>query len=144
MICLIGCKHSADCLQMGHDIIIYRTVNSEKDANKLQRDLDVLHQWKSDWGMTFKSSKCYSEASAQPTMCTLSRAHNLKLKIRLLTWEWMSQMTWCHKWFVMNKICLNQMTWSGTNKSSKQLQMETEHRDSSRGISFLNLEWRRN
>ena len=38
--------------------IIYRTVNSEEDAIKLQLDLDALHQWESDWGMTFNPSKC--------------------------------------------------------------------------------------
>ena len=48
----------AQCRLFADDSIIYRTVNSEEDAIKLQLDLDALHQWESDWGMTFNPSKC--------------------------------------------------------------------------------------
>ena len=48
----------AQCRLFADDNIIYRTVNSEEDAIKLQLDLDALHQWESDWGMTFNPPKC--------------------------------------------------------------------------------------
>ena len=39
------------------DSIIYRNVNS--DAEILQKDLDALHEWETDWGMSFNPSKCH-------------------------------------------------------------------------------------
>ena len=52
-----------DCVQsrcrlFADDSIIYRTVNTDSDANILQRDLDALHKWETDWGMSFNPSKC--------------------------------------------------------------------------------------
>ena len=40
----------AQCRLFADDSIIYRTVNCEEDAIKLQQDLDALHRWESDWG----------------------------------------------------------------------------------------------
>ena len=48
----------AQCRLFADNSIIYRTVNSQENAIKLQLDLDALHQWESDWGMTFNPSKC--------------------------------------------------------------------------------------
>ena len=52
MICLIGCKHSANCLQAGRDIIIYRTVKRlSKEINETERiewkesNLDVMKEF---------------------------------------------------------------------------------------------------
>ena len=53
-----------DCVQsrcrlFADDSIIYRSVNGDDDAAILQRDLDALHKWETDWGMKFNPSKCH-------------------------------------------------------------------------------------
>ena len=40
------------------DCILYTTVSSIHDCNKLQKDLDTVCQWASKWQMTFNPSKC--------------------------------------------------------------------------------------
>ena len=40
------------------DITIYRTIYSNEDILQLQKDLDNLSKWASDWFMTFNVSKC--------------------------------------------------------------------------------------
>ena len=40
------------------DCILYREVTSPEDACQLQRDLDALQQWESDWLMEFHPLKC--------------------------------------------------------------------------------------
>ena len=40
------------------DSIIYRSVKTEEDCQKLQQDLEALHEWETTWGMSFNPSKC--------------------------------------------------------------------------------------
>jgi len=40
------------------DITIYRTIHSNEDILQLQKDLDNLSKWASDWFMTFNVNKC--------------------------------------------------------------------------------------
>ena len=40
------------------DCIIYRTIKTEKDSEKLQQDLDELQKWESNWSMSFHPEKC--------------------------------------------------------------------------------------
>ena len=48
------------CRLLADNSIIYTTVNDNKDSAILQADLDWLHTWKLEWGMSFNSSKCDS------------------------------------------------------------------------------------
>ena len=41
------------------DAILYRKVDSATDASSLQKDLDALCRWESDWEMKFNSDKCF-------------------------------------------------------------------------------------
>ena len=47
------------CRLFADDSIIYRSVNNDNDAADLQNDLNALHKWESDWGMSFNPSKCH-------------------------------------------------------------------------------------
>ena len=38
--------------------LLYRRINSEEDAHKLQKDLDGLQKWEKDWLMEFHLQKC--------------------------------------------------------------------------------------
>ena len=49
---------SSQCRLFADDSIIYRTVNSREDALALHSDLDALHKWEKDWGMSFNPTKC--------------------------------------------------------------------------------------
>ena len=40
------------------DCVLYRRINSEEDAHKLQKDLDGLQKWERDWLMEFHPQKC--------------------------------------------------------------------------------------
>ena len=40
------------------DCIIYRTIKAEKDSEILQKDLDELQKWESNWSMSFHPEKC--------------------------------------------------------------------------------------
>jgi len=40
------------------DTIIYLTIDSADDCNKLQTDLLNLEKWKSSWSMEFNADKC--------------------------------------------------------------------------------------
>ena len=40
------------------DCVLYRRINSEEDAHKLQKDLDGLQKWEKDWLMEFHPQKC--------------------------------------------------------------------------------------
>jgi len=40
------------------DAIIYRIIHSTNDIQKLQEDLNILHQWTKDWFMLFNILKC--------------------------------------------------------------------------------------
>ena len=41
------------------DCLIYREINSLEDKVLLQKDLDSLQGWASNWGMRFNAQKCY-------------------------------------------------------------------------------------
>jgi hypothetical protein len=38
--------------------IIYKTIQSQKDCDSLQEDLDAAARWESDWLMAFHPDKC--------------------------------------------------------------------------------------
>ena len=40
------------------DCVLYRGINSEEDAHKLQKDLDGLQKWERDWLMEIHLQKC--------------------------------------------------------------------------------------
>ena len=40
------------------DSIVYRQIDNDEDRHTLQDDLNKLHQWELDWGMSFNPSKC--------------------------------------------------------------------------------------
>ena len=40
------------------DSFLYRQINSMRDAEILQQDLDRLQQWERDWRMQFHPGKC--------------------------------------------------------------------------------------
>ena len=46
------------CRLFADDSIIYRKIMNDGDADTLQKDLDALQKWESDWGMSFNPSKC--------------------------------------------------------------------------------------
>jgi len=41
------------------DCLLYRPINSFKDHEILQNDLNNLQQWATEWGMKFNTKKCY-------------------------------------------------------------------------------------
>ena len=56
-----------DCISKGtkirlfaDDALIYREINSEMDPQTLQKDLDALSKWDSDWQMAFNTDKCFT------------------------------------------------------------------------------------
>ena len=40
------------------DCLLYRTISSHQDAECLQKDLDSLQKWETQWGMQFNPEKC--------------------------------------------------------------------------------------
>ena len=48
----------SSCRLFADDSIIYRVIQGLRDCATLQDDLDRLHQWELDWGMSFNLSKC--------------------------------------------------------------------------------------
>ena len=46
-------------LKFADDTKGLRKVNSQRDADKLQKDLDNLHKWSNDWQMLFNLDKCH-------------------------------------------------------------------------------------
>jgi len=38
--------------------VVYRIIHSTNDIQKLQEDLNILHQWTKDWFMLFNISRC--------------------------------------------------------------------------------------
>ena len=65
------------CRLFADDSIIYRNVNSDSDAELLQKDLDALHKWETDWGMSFNPSTCHI---LQVSRKKHKRPHTYKLK----------------------------------------------------------------
>jgi hypothetical protein len=41
------------------DCLLYRTIKTAKDHQKLQADLEQLEIWANNWGMRFNAKKCY-------------------------------------------------------------------------------------
>lgn len=41
------------------DCLLYRTIKSQSDHEKLQQDLNNLQKWANTWGMRFNAKKCY-------------------------------------------------------------------------------------
>ena len=41
------------------DCLLYRTIKTAKDHQKLQADLEQLEIWAKDWGIRFNVKKCY-------------------------------------------------------------------------------------
>jgi hypothetical protein len=39
--------------------LLYRTIKTAKDHQKLQAGLEKLEIWAKDWGMRFNAKKCY-------------------------------------------------------------------------------------
>ena len=48
----------SSCRLFADDSIIYWVIQCLRDCATLQDDLDHLHQWELDWGMSFNPSKC--------------------------------------------------------------------------------------
>ena len=40
------------------DVILYTSINTTEDCDKLQRDLNILARWEEDWKMSFNLQKC--------------------------------------------------------------------------------------
>ena len=40
------------------DVILYTSINTTEDCDKLQRDLNILARWAGDWKMSFNLQKC--------------------------------------------------------------------------------------
>jgi len=41
------------------DSLLYLAIDCKDDCSRLQKDLDKLVEWASEWQMTFNASKCY-------------------------------------------------------------------------------------
>ena len=41
------------------DCLLYREINNENDQNTLQKDLQNLEKWATNWGIKFNATKCY-------------------------------------------------------------------------------------
>ena len=48
----------SQCRLFADDSIVYRKIDTDDDADTLQKDMDALQKWESDWGMSFNPSKC--------------------------------------------------------------------------------------
>ena len=60
----------SNCRLFADDSIVYREISTDRDRDILQADLDRLHQWELDWGMSFNPSKCntmHITRKSQPT-----------------------------------------------------------------------------
>ena len=47
------------CRLFADDCLLYRTVSTTQDQLQLQRDLQQLEDWATDWGMKLNASKCH-------------------------------------------------------------------------------------
>ena len=41
-----------------NNCLLYREINNENDQNTLQKDLQNLEEWATNWGMRFNAKKC--------------------------------------------------------------------------------------
>ena len=51
------------------DSLLYRPINSMKDHQILEQDLNNLQKWATDWGMKFNAKKCYLLSSKIKGQC---------------------------------------------------------------------------
>ena len=49
---------TSDVRLFADDCILYRKIKKDTDIDILQQDLTALHQWESDWQMSFNAEKC--------------------------------------------------------------------------------------
>jgi len=65
------------------DAIIYRRINTEKDTELLQNDLNSLENWEKTWKMSFNASKCESIifSRKRSTRVTTYFLHDTPLKL---------------------------------------------------------------
>ena len=54
----LPCKVGSTARLFTNDCLLYRTINSDKDAAALQDDLNQLQRWEQDWQMKFNPDKC--------------------------------------------------------------------------------------
>ena len=59
------------------DCIIYRIVNTEDDAQYLQRDLDIISSWSDTWQMDLNIEKCVTLRCTR-SRCPLKFVYKLK------------------------------------------------------------------
>ena len=50
--------HGSTARLFADDCVLYRTIRSVDDAQKLQKDLEALQRWEKDWLMEFHPQKC--------------------------------------------------------------------------------------
>ena len=54
--------HKGQCqdpYSFADDCLLYREINNENDENTLQKDLQNLEKWTTNWEMRFNAKKCY-------------------------------------------------------------------------------------
>ena len=55
---LPDCVASSDTRLFADDSLLFRVINSQQDADYLQKDLTALEKWESEWQMSFHPEKC--------------------------------------------------------------------------------------
>jgi hypothetical protein len=76
------------------DCLLYREINNDNDQNTLQKDLQNLEKWATNWGMRVNAKKCFMlslrkkiQGSYTRTMFVVSQSWNvLALMCRLGFW----------------------------------------------------------
>ena len=53
-------QHRSSVRLFADDCVLYRDINSPKDCQILQKVLDSLARWETDWQMKFNVAKCHS------------------------------------------------------------------------------------
>ena len=54
----IDCDITSTIRFFADDCIVYRTINTEDDAQYLQQDLDTISSWSNTWQMELNIEKC--------------------------------------------------------------------------------------
>ena len=55
---LPDCLASSETKLIADDSLLFRVVNSQQDADYLQKDLTALEKWEREWKMSFHPEKC--------------------------------------------------------------------------------------
>jgi len=55
---LVYINHLPVCRLFADDCLLYRRINSTRDSEILQNDLDKLQEWEEKWMMSFNPDKC--------------------------------------------------------------------------------------